>query len=677
MTDTPFWKQAPSEDDSDAQAPAPDKTTAQTPLGPMPVMPGKASAIDPDTGAWRPIKRGETFTVGGHEFNWAEGPIATATFQDGDGKELGKVHVPFDPDTRQPDDDMLEEARRYFLEMEHMRSIASPDAIDALVTDLHRAGASGEHSLAESMASTVTDILSDGLKLTVTDDDGDDGLTPEQLEALEAEGERIFREELLPQLVRTLAETPAEDGRTFWQNFARDIIATATIDARDAVAEDWGGRDAVEALKDADLDAFEDQVFEAYRTGPFLAGAMLTLTRVWTETLGNIVINTMTRIAEGEEGKDLSERLLKRARESLGLPEKPETERPPTATPAFDADGYGRTDNSIISIGARHALSAPMKRWNMDVGAWPEFTHENGSGKALYSPSRSHFPTARDAMRAVESYGPAHVAMLKFITAMHLANSANNNRGPYGGFYVRIEDFLELRGIKKQSAGGYRTEDRREVVELIEALERIEVTGSVEGYERGKRGKKSSLTIRSPLIVVSHRVTQKGMPGSEERPVAWYLRAGDWAAELEQFGMQYAVTAKALLQLNTQNDMHAFNLGNFLTEQYRIRASQQSWKQPYRVRTLLEGAEIEVDRKNPGRFRKRVEAALDVLSNPVDMQETPIIERWQYPDAVEAKGRGWLDRWLDSGIIITPPASLIQPYRDMGKRRRKPRKLAG
>lgn len=92
-------------------------------------------------------------------------------------------------------------------------------------------------------------------------------------------------------------------------------------------------------------------------------------------------------------------------------------------------------------------------------------------------------------MRAVEDYGPSHVAMLRYITAKHIANSAARTTGPYGGFYMGVEEFLEIRGIKKQSAGGYRTEDRREVIELIGALERIEVAGSIEGYEKqaGKR----------------------------------------------------------------------------------------------------------------------------------------------------------------------------------------------
>lgn len=202
MADTPFWKQAPSEGSTEPQESAAEPNT---------------SAIDPETGAWRPIKRGEPFTIGGHEFRWSEGPIATATFHEGDGKELGTVHVPFDPEMQEPHDAMLEDAKRYFLDLEHMRSLVKRDAIDAFVSDMHKVGTGeGGSPLAETMVSIVAEILTGGLKLTVTDDDGSEGLTPDQLEALSAEGERLFNEQL-PQLVRDLADIPTEDGLTFWQ----------------------------------------------------------------------------------------------------------------------------------------------------------------------------------------------------------------------------------------------------------------------------------------------------------------------------------------------------------------------------------------------------------------------------------------------------------------------------
>lgn len=352
--------------------------------------------------------------------------------------------------------------------------------------------------------------------------------------------------------------------------------------------------------------------------------------------------------------------------------------QPPAFTPAFDDDGYGRIPNDVIASGARRAFSAAPSRWKPDGEGFPVFVHANSKGKALYSPSRTIFPTARDAMRVVETYGGAHVALLKYITAKHLANSAAHKTGPYGGFYMSVEEFLDVRGIKKHPNGGHKPGNRREVIDLVRALSQLEVSGSVEGYMKDSRGKQSSLTIRSPLIVISHTVSRRTLAG-EEIPIAWYLRPGDWAADLEQLSPQFALTTRALLQLNIQSDMHAFNLGNYLAEEYRIRAHQRSWQQPYRIKTLLADAEIEVDRAHAGRFRQRIETALDVLTNPVDMKGTPIIESWYYPKPIETQGRGWLDKWLDSGIVITPPNSFIEPYQAMGSRRRtgKSRKIAG
>lgn len=126
------------------------------------------------------IGRGALFTIGGHEFRWSESPIATATLHEGDGKELDTVHVSFDPEMQEPDDAMLEDAKRYFLDLEHMRSLVKRDAIDALVSDMHKAGTGESGSpLAETMVSIVAKILTGDLKLTVTDDDARVGLTPD------------------------------------------------------------------------------------------------------------------------------------------------------------------------------------------------------------------------------------------------------------------------------------------------------------------------------------------------------------------------------------------------------------------------------------------------------------------------------------------------------------------
>lgn len=652
IPDTPFWKRG---DDAES--------INETPTG----------LADDDA----PI------TIGEHTFYWQEGIAADVHLQDDDGNEVGRVFIPYGPDSQPSEADMLAEANQYFRDMTYMRSIVSEDAIaDMVKVLLGQERGDGGQSLSEEMIAGVVGALAGTAKFTVTADGNDEELTPAQCEALAAEAARIFDDRFLPEITREMAGMPTEDDLTFWQQFAREIIATATLHARDVVMEEIGGREAMAALESEASDDFERRVFDVYNTGPFLAGAMLNLTRTWTLTLAEFTAEAITQVFKDETQRDdVAKKLLEKARRELGFPVLSANARtPPTMRPAFDADGYGRTSNNVVSIGARKALTAHPSRWGF-VSSWPEFSYENGSGKALYSPSRAHFPTARDAMRAVESYSPAHVAMLKYVMAKHMANHTAQTTGPYGGFYLGVDEFLDFRGIKKHVKGGYRPEDRREVVGLLEALRHIDVAGTIEGHDKqpGKRGKKIPLSVRSPLVVISHTVTQPSMIAGEERTLAWYLRLGDWSAELERITPQFAVTTRALLQLHTQNDAHAFNLGNCLSEQYRIRASQRSWQQPYRVRTLLADAEIELDRKNPGRFRKRIEAALDVLADPVAMQNTPIIERWIYANVVEPKGRGWFDVWLDCGIIITPPESLIAPYASIGRPRRppKPKRLAG
>lgn len=105
----------------------------------------------------------------------------------------------------------------------------------------------------------------------------------------------------------------------------------------------------------------------------------------------------------------------------------------------------------------------------------------------------------------------------------------------------------------------------------------------------------------------------------EKVPIAWHLRPGDWAIDMERFGPQLAIMMQGILKLHARNDAHAKRIGRYLVYQFRVRAAEQSWRQPYRVETLLKGAGVDVDRKNPARFRQRVEAALDTLGSTVGL----------------------------------------------------------
>ena len=76
---------------------------------------------------------------------------------------------------------------------------------------------------------------------------------------------------------------------------------------------------------------------------------------------------------------------------------------------------------------------------------------------------------------------------------------------------------------------------------------------------------------------------------------------------------------------------------------------------------LLQGAEIPVDRGNAGRFKDRIDKALNTLADPEKMNGAPILKSRKYKQKIQTHGRrGWIDEWLNLGVILIP----AQPYQD-------------
>lgn len=339
--------------------------------------------------------------------------------------------------------------------------------------------------------------------------------------------------------------------------------------------------------------------------------------------------------------------------------------------PAFDG-GYGRVPSDLVSAGMRLALVAS---WPGHPSNYPEFRYTSGAGQAIYAPSEKAFPLAADAWETVARLSDAHVDTLDYILAKALANKAAQQRDIYGSFTITPEEVLDARGIKKHVKGGHKSENLAEVAEHIADLSQLTVRATVTGYTKsgpGKAGRREQLDIEAPIILVAQTLYRTSL-GGERIPIAWHLRPGDWAMELEKFTPQLATMMQGILQLHARRDANAKRIGRFLVHQYRVRARQKTWDQPYRIETMLAGAGIEVDRKNPGRLRRVVEAALNVLASSDEMHGPVCIKSWHYPNPIEAQGRGWLDQWLASGVVILPPDNLAKErYQKIGSRRPRP-----
>lgn len=604
----------------------------------------------------------EIFEVGGHEFSWKESLQLQVTLKNGE-HELGTAYFPVSSHDELSEEEAITQAGQLYFDLEHLRSILIEEVVIDLAITIEESGT------AAAMIKEVADLARQTITVSAK---GDADESPEEVEEVRQEFERTLHSnlEMMVGEIATLGETPGQ----FWKDYARDVLAHALLWARDETIEELG--EAVEQMSDTE---FEAAILEAYRNAPYITQAMLTLAQTRIELLTQTFVAFLEFANDKPNNRELFDALAKKARESV----EKRRERSANATsaiapPAFNDDGYGRVTNDLISAGGRLAL---VSTWAGKPNAYPVFRFGNAAGEAVYAPSEKTYPSAADAWRAVESYDDAHVDLFDYILAKMLASKASNQRDIYGDFRITPSEVLDARGIKKHVKGGHKPENIREIVKQVDALASIEVRASVTGYSGGgkdksKRGKRQAITLEHAVDLISiHETLYEQSLTGERVPIAWQLRPGNWARELEQFTPQYAFMMQGILKLHARRDANAKRIGRFLIYQYRVRAHERSWSQPYRICDLLAGAGIEIDRDNPKRFRGRIETALNILANPEEMRGPVCIQSWKYPHPVEQSGRGWLDDWLESGIVIEPPDALTADlYKPIGARRRRPQR---
>lgn len=623
-------------------------------------VPDESPAIDPETGTWKPKRVLREFEIGGHPFRDVEGPIFTMGIADENGKEIGTVHIPFDPADGDPDMEALEgSALQWANDLAALTEGVRPEEIERIVDVFLQVPKVKEAGLAYEMVKLITEGLNDHARITV---EPDDATTPEQADALGGEVARLLGD-VMPQLVEAAAADPNEDGLTFWQSMARDMVAHATIRARDDAMEELGySRDDLDGLPHDAYQAFEERVFSLYRTGPYLAGAATQAWGHYAALLAGIMAKTLEEFSDPEsELASASDTILQKARANLGLPPAGDTSAvvigsdgtPPRVyqQSLFGDGGYGWGHNSPIVIAGRHAFTAPKTAWGTDTDGWPIYRWGNNGGVAAYTPSRGDLETITAAFEMVKRFSLKHQMLFHYLIVKHLTHATDGSHRPYGMFEFSVDEYLKDRKTKRHANGGYDTEDRREVVELLHDLARTEVKG-VAYARKGRRKEPQPVDVYSKLILISSRVE-----GDDYR---FAMRGGDFMYQIEAAGKQYALTTRALLQLRQNHDAHAISLGFFIQEQFRMRSRSDSTGRPFRVADLLEGAEIEIDRGNAGRFVERIEGALDKLCDPKAMDDAPILKSWKYKVKPRTRGRNFLPGWLDAGVILTP----AQPYRD-------------
>ena len=344
-------------------------------------------------------------------------------------------------------------------------------------------------------------------------------------------------------------------------------------------------------------------------------------------------------------------------------------------TPAPELQALFEIGNSLLYFKLREAFAT--RSFSVGPGdQWPEanLTSESRTLKAFarLTPDQSDDP-AEDLPHWQSRIG-AYVMEMDDLTAdvfdILTGVWLQQARTPETLITITANDFLRLRGLKAQKSGtgrrgGYKEEWRRLIARHIGILAStwvrvidMEVVQPSEGEGLPER-RMVRWAGESRAVVLTSReglLTPEGLLNASR----WRLRPGDvFARFLFGAGRQTALLASQALAYDPEKERWEKRLTRYFSWQWRIRQGRGAYLNPFLVSTLLTATGVEIDTRNPGRTRNRLEKALDRLHTD------GVLTGWQYSDdtgaAVDLQ-RGWWRRWLNAKVLIEPPQPIMDRY---------------
>jgi hypothetical protein len=232
-----------------------------------------------------------------------------------------------------------------------------------------------------------------------------------------------------------------------------------------------------------------------------------------------------------------------------------------------------------------------------------------------------------------------------------------------------LDDLLSLRGLQKRPGGsgrrgGYSRRQREAVATQLYYLQLIMIDlGNVLTYIAGKR-KPQPTAIQSKLLTISDCYGQRRLDGSIDPNCARFIfQPGKaMAAFLLGPGRSTALLSIRALSYNPYKQKWEKRLCRFLAWQWRVRAREGNYFQPFCVRTLLEnGCRESGNKRRESLQKERFEKALDTLCDVNDAHRPAAT--WQYDEASRTDTDGTSRNWLDWRVVIEPPDAIPMHYK--------------
>lgn len=346
---------------------------------------------------------------------------------------------------------------------------------------------------------------------------------------------------------------------------------------------------------------------------------------------------------------------------------------PPIALPS-QADGHYHVGSDYVIQGLREALAKNTFQEVAD-SPWPTAQLSRGASMGhvqLRPVALDHQPIMppeeieawKESMwRQRGELTDLDVDTLDAMNAIWLCQAQNEKHGAI----ATVDNILKLRGVQpkkggKDTRGGYEPEQRLETLRTISHLQNVWVTmANFNQVPRKGRRPKKERVLQSRAFVITDRAGQLHFDGFMDVD-SFMFRPGDVLAQvLFGPGRQTALMSAMALRYNPYKQTWEKRLTRYLSWQWRCRARNDNYMQPFKVATLLEAVGEALEEGRPGRTRERLEKALDTLL------QDEVVSGWQYDrwDEENGGGPGWGTKWLQATILIQPPDAIREQYRNL------------
>jgi hypothetical protein len=601
------------------------------------------------------------------DWEYRERPVTIVTFKHSEtGEEIGPIYLPYDGEPPS-EEGAYAQAWEFYTRVEHIRDNLTEEEIETLARDL-RTGEYGKWLARELRALLAT--------VKAAAKPGDDA-TPEEITETEetaAAINAIMRERSGDIASAFLEVSPR------WHEFARDALSQAWAQAiGDLLAEH------PDALSWPD-DRFHPALRARYSEGGYLYGATLTAGPHWVAVIAQDIATSLEE--EGGKFGPVANLIEEKARERVRKRRGP---RPHLSTPAlsFDADGRGFLPSNGIYRGVSQALGR-FSEWQHKSGPYPEYRLPGKYGVAGHmNIAGDNALRIWDGIKAKAKQAKQHGDILPdvYIVIVATIHEHRDHLDLFGNGhpYIAIEAAMNHLGIRKSNRK-YNLEDIEKVCSAIQAIGDIRVRGQRTAYIEGTG--RVPVPFEGPIWQIMETIpktrTQRELETflSGERGnftddhgnvpaqsiAGWTLALGAGLLAGDDELPQQARVMRALMNYSPVHGRYKRRLGYSLSCEFRLRYKEQNWKQPYTVRDVFEDASLAVNTNDPRRAYKLFHEALEQLQQDGIIGEVRYVRppraRRPFDPGYNTGKKGWLEPWLDTHIIIRPPADVEAAYRE-------------